>query len=84
MSDHHDLIACDLVAGQQKKLRKRKQSLRAMIAQAEKAGKSVASISTPDGITLNFGQPVRATGAGSTADEELEQWRRKKKNTNRT
>ena len=28
-----------------------------MIAQAEKAGKPVTSITTPDGMTLRFGEP---------------------------
>lgn len=35
--------------------RRRKPSIRTMILQAEKAGKSVASITTPDGTTLTFG-----------------------------
>ena len=34
----------------------RKPSLRALIEQAEKAGKNVASITTPDGVTLRFGE----------------------------
>jgi hypothetical protein len=37
--------------------RKRKPSLRALIAQAEKAGKPVTSVTTPEGITLRFDQP---------------------------
>jgi hypothetical protein len=41
----------------------RKPSLRALIMQAEKAGKNVASITTPDGVTLRFGesQPTEAS-----------------------
>jgi hypothetical protein len=34
----------------------RKPSLRTLIVQAEKAGKNVASITTPDGVTLRFGE----------------------------
>jgi hypothetical protein len=34
----------------------RKPSLRTLIEQAEKAGKNVASITTPDGVTLRFGE----------------------------
>jgi hypothetical protein len=40
-----------------KRVRKpRRPSIGRMIAQAEKAGKNVASITTPDGTTLTFGQ----------------------------
>ena len=41
----------------------RKPSLRALIMQAEKAGKNVASITTSDGVTLRFGesQPTEAS-----------------------
>jgi hypothetical protein len=34
----------------------RKPTLRALIMQAEKAGKNVASITMPDGVTLRFGE----------------------------
>jgi hypothetical protein len=37
--------------------RKRKPSLRTLIAQAEKAGKPVTSVTMPDGVTLKFGAP---------------------------
>jgi len=41
-----------------RKLRKpRRPSISKMIAQAEKAGKPVTSITTPDGMTLRFGEP---------------------------
>jgi hypothetical protein len=41
--------------------RRRKPRLDRMIAQAEKAsGKSITSITTPDGITLTFGEPAPA------------------------
>jgi len=37
--------------------RQRKPSLGKLIAQAEKSGKPVSSITTPDGVTLQFGEP---------------------------
>lgn len=40
--------------------RQRKPSLRTLIAQAEKAGKPVTSVTTPEGITLRFDQPEPA------------------------
>jgi hypothetical protein len=36
--------------------RQRKPSIRTLIKQAEKAGKPVTSITTPDGVTLKFGE----------------------------
>jgi hypothetical protein len=42
------------------KRRERKPSIRTMIAQAEKSGKTVANITTPDGYTIKFGQPSPA------------------------
>jgi hypothetical protein len=36
--------------------RQRKPSLRKMIAAAERGGKNVTSITTPDGVTLHFGK----------------------------
>ena len=49
--------------GEKKSRGPRKPSLRALIMQAEKAGKNVASITTPDGVTLRFGesQPPEVT-----------------------
>jgi hypothetical protein len=38
------------------KRRVRKPSIRRMIAAAEKTGKNVTSITTPDGVTLHFGK----------------------------
>ena len=35
----------------------RKPSIRRMVAAAEKAGKTVTSVTTPEGITLRFDQP---------------------------
>jgi hypothetical protein len=44
-----------------RKVRKpRRPSISKMIAQAEKAGKPVTSITTPDGMTLRFGEPEPA------------------------
>jgi hypothetical protein len=40
--------------------RQRKPSIRTLIQQAEKAGKPVTSVTTPDGITLRFDQPEPA------------------------
>jgi hypothetical protein len=68
--DH--LYACNLVIGQgnqpkrednrivakrEHTPRPRKPSLRKLIAQAEKAGKTVSGLTTPDGHTLTFGEP---------------------------
>lgn len=69
-------------SGGKKPRRQRKPSIRGMIAQAEKSGKNVASITMPDGVTLTFGEPVKDGGAVLTADNELEQWRRKKGHAN--
>jgi hypothetical protein len=44
--------------------RQRKASVRKMIAAAERGGKSVESITTPDGVTLHFGK-VENTEAGN-------------------
>jgi hypothetical protein len=37
--------------------RKRKPSIRELIRQAENVGKPVTSVTTPEGYTLNFGEP---------------------------
>jgi hypothetical protein len=48
----------DISAARKKRPRKpRRPSISKMIAQAEKAGKPVTSITTPDGMTLRFGEP---------------------------
>jgi hypothetical protein len=39
------------------KHRKRKPNIRRLIAEAEKTGKHVTSVTTPDGVTLTFGEP---------------------------
>jgi hypothetical protein len=39
----------------------RKPSIRKLVEQAEKAGKTVTSITTPDGTKLDFGEADRAT-----------------------
>jgi hypothetical protein len=65
---------CDALADKLDPPRKRKpkgkrQSLDRMIAQAEKkSGRSVTSITTPDGTTLHFGDPT------PTPAKELDQW----------
>jgi hypothetical protein len=48
--------------------RRRKPSVPTLIAQAEKSGKPVSSITTPDGVTLHFGA---AESAGNEWDEVL-------------
>jgi hypothetical protein len=40
-----------------KPARQRKPGLRTLIAQAEKSGKKVTSITTPDGVTMRFDEP---------------------------
>jgi hypothetical protein len=37
--------------------RQRRPSVGPLIAQAEKSGKHVTSVTTPDGVTLTFGEP---------------------------
>ena len=46
--------------------RKRNPSIRKMIADAENSGKTVTSVTTPDGATLTFGEPSAAPPATST------------------
>jgi hypothetical protein len=48
--------------------RQRKPSLRTLIAQAEKAGKPVTSITTPDGTKIAFGEPE------AEKRNELDEW----------
>jgi hypothetical protein len=64
------LKAADFSIGEQPKRRQRKPRLDCAIAQAEKAGKRVSSITTPDGVTLTFGQG-EPTEAGNEWDEAL-------------
>ena len=60
-----------MVRDEQKKSRgPRKPSLRALIKQAEKAGKKVASVTTAEGITLTFGEP-KSTEPGNPWLAEL-------------
>jgi hypothetical protein len=65
-TDH--LQANDWTLGQneakQPRRRQRKPRLDRTIREAEKAGKSVTSITTPDGVKLTFGEP-----APDTSDE---------------
>jgi hypothetical protein len=43
--------------------RRRKPSVRTLIKQAEKSGKPVSSVTTPEGVTLQFGAPEPAEAA---------------------
>jgi hypothetical protein len=57
-----------------KRLRQRKPpkpSVGTLIAQAEKTGRNVTSITTPDGYTIRFGEPVN-NDSGNSWDEVLE------------
>jgi hypothetical protein len=50
--------------------RQRKPSIATLLKQAEKAGRPVTSVTTPDGTTLTFGEGV--------ADSPLDEWLKKK------
>ena len=55
--DVHALHASDFILGQHSKpKRSRRPRLDRVIAQAERAGKTVTGITTPEGVTLTFGQ----------------------------
>jgi hypothetical protein len=58
--------------------RRRKLRVDALIRQAEKAGKVVTSITTPDGVTLRF--DPKDDGVIQTADDELARWRKGRQN----
>ena len=45
--------------------RQRKPRVHTLIKQAEKSGKTVTSITTPDGVTLRFGEGEAATEANN-------------------
>jgi hypothetical protein len=45
----------------QRRRRQRKPSIRKTIAAAERSGKTVTSITTPDGVTLHFGKDEATT-----------------------
>jgi hypothetical protein len=49
----------------------RKASLRTLIKRAEKAGKTVSSVTAPDGTTLRFGETSPDTSIGNEWDEAL-------------
>jgi hypothetical protein len=53
--------------------RRRRPSIRKMIAEAEKSGKTVTSVTTPDGSTLTFGElsTSPAASSGNPWDEVL-------------
>ena len=63
MSDVHHLTAVSLEVIGRAKLRVRKPRIDRMIAAAERSGKNVTSITTPDGVTLHFGkaEPTEAS-----------------------
>ena len=63
MSDVHHLTAVSLEVRPERRVRKpRKPSIRRMIAAAEKAGKTVTSITMPDGTVLHFGEAAAHRG----------------------
>ena len=64
----HHLVAFGFDLGQQKRRRQRTPRLDRAIAQAEKAGKRVSSITTPDGVTLTFGEETKPE------DNKLDEW----------
>jgi hypothetical protein len=67
----HQLHAPDFtLAGESKHRRPRKPRIDRAIAQAEKAGKTVTGITTPDGVTLTFGDEV-PTESSNEWDEAL-------------
>ena len=53
--------------------RQRRPALDSLIREAEKAGKSVSSITTPDGTTVRFGEPGAPPRKPST-DDDVETW----------
>jgi hypothetical protein len=55
---HLAAVGLDLGAKRARPCRQRKPSIRAMITQAEKAGKDVKSV-TRDGVTLTFCEPAK-------------------------
>jgi hypothetical protein len=82
---HHNLTAEPLIIGAKaavegvdamkpRNRRARKPRIDTIIKQAEKAGKNVTSVTTPEGVTLTFGE--------ANTDESvtpLEQWRAKRR-----
>jgi len=71
--DH--LQANDWTLGQNEakpRRRQRKPRLDRTIKQAEKAGKTVTSVTTPDGVTLTFGEPA--------PDANFDEWDRRLNN----
>ena len=53
--DHLTAVSLEVSSGRAKR-RVSKPSIRRMVAAAEKAGKTVTGITTPDGVTLHFGK----------------------------
>jgi hypothetical protein len=65
--DH--LTACDLVVQRPERVKRkrgpRKPRIDKLIAEAEKTGRTVTSITTSDGTTLRFGDPAEPTEASN-------------------
>jgi hypothetical protein len=53
----HTVSRAKFVSSESRPARRRKLRVDALIRQAEKAGKVVTSITTPDGVTLRFDEP---------------------------
>jgi hypothetical protein len=53
------------------KRRARRPSIRTMISQAEKSGRRVTSITTPDGTTIHFGEPTPTGDANNPWLDDL-------------
>jgi hypothetical protein len=64
-----ELLEPSKKARQRKPRRQRKPSLRKMIAAAERGGKNVTSITTPDGVTLHFGEPEPSEASNPWLDD---------------
>jgi hypothetical protein len=78
MREAHDLTAISLVVGGEKKKPRcpRKPSIATLIKRAEKAGKTVTSITTPDGVTVTFGE-IKPAEASNPWLAELDKVRKK-------
>ena len=51
----------------------RRPNIRTLVMQFEKAGKRVTSITTPEGVTVRFGEPVK-----DTSSNDLDKWMAKR------
>jgi len=57
MDDWNSVPDCRVVELDPPRQRKRKPSVSTLIARAEKKGKTVTSVTAPDGTVLHFGEP---------------------------